>query len=88
MAAPKMLVREGKRSATALVTQWAAEHDGEVVLNDFALAAADGMYPSYRQAYNAGYTVVRRDPKATKVAPGRYMIRDGEPCQSLDDVEF
>ena len=73
----KQAAEHGKRSPMAMVEQWASEHEGEIVLNDFArAAAADGTYPTFTQAYNAGFSATRRHLGLTKIAPGHYVIKD------------
>ena len=70
---------KGKKVAEALVMRWATEHGGEVALMDCARAAvADGIFPEYRMAYNMVYRVLHRHSEITKVAPGRYALKDGE----------
>ena len=72
---PSPIVDEeyGHLGPSAAVAQWAARHDGEVVIKELAgELLRTHTYKDYRVAYNSVYTVLKRDANFTKVKPGRY----------------
>ncbi len=66
---------------TELVLHWAGKHDGEVVIKDLAKESVKaGVFPTYRQASSAIYSVLKRKP-FTRVGPGHFrQLADAEPA--------
>ena len=63
----------GHLGPSEAVEKWASQHNGDVVTKDLARALQHTqIYLKYGKAYNAVYTVLKRNPHYQKINSGHY----------------
>ena len=78
----------GHLGPSEAVEKWASRHNGDVVTKDLARALQNTqIYLKYGNAYNAVYTVLKRNPHYQKVNPGHYRQHLNGDKGTVSDAE-